>query len=637
MELHVEKVKSIRKRKKLTSEELAKMMGITRVTLGAWENAKRTPSEAKIRMLAKVLDVPPNEISDLEPDKPISGINLVHSNLSINSLIIDNKEKELNRVTSLVSGIMGMNKELSSAKLIIGAMVSSLPSIFYIKGTNLKYITANKVFLKNLSLNKNYVVFGKTDSDFFPQNEAKINYEMDKEVLATGKSILNREGYIPGSRKTKWGLISKVPVLDTEEKIQGVVGYCVDITERKQAEEALKLSQESLFFAAEGANLGIWNLDTVTGELICNNRGKTLFGIPIDETVNYQRFCDALYPDDLQMTDKAVKNAIEQHKDFNVDFRNIWPDGSIHWIEAKGHAYYDTDGKAIRMEGISLDITERKTTERNMAKEKNFADSLFNTARTIMLVLDTKGNILTFNPFMEEISGYKIEEVQGKDWFSTFLLESDRSNIKKLFLKGIDDIAIHGNVNPIVTKGGQTRYIEWYDKAIKDEDGKIVGLLSVGQDITERRKAEEELLVHQTELEMQNEELHHMQSKLDAGLAHYYDLYNFAPVGFCTVSENGLILEANLTAATLLGLTRSKLIEQSFFLFIHPEDQDIYYFQRKKILATGRLQLLEMRMLRADGSSFLAYLQSAPIQNGAYRIAFNDITEAKKIERMSGI
>ena len=93
-----------------------------------------------------------------------------------------------------------------------------------------------------------------------------------------------------------------------------------------------------------------------------------------------------------------------------------------------------------------------------------------------------------------------------------------------------------------------------------------------------------ELRVHQIELEMQNEELRRAQAELDAARARYFDLYDLAPVGYCTLSEQGLILEANLTAATLLGVARGALVKQPFTRFILKEDQDIYYLHRKTAL-----------------------------------------------------
>ena len=107
-----------------------------------------------------------------------------------------------------------------------------------------------------------------------------------------------------------------------------------------------------------------------------------------------------------------------------------------------------------------------------------------------------------------------------------------------------------------------------------------------------------ELEVHQIELEMQNEELRRAQEEIAASRARYFDLYELAPVGYLTLSEKGLILEANLTAANLLGVERSQLVKRPLFRFIVPEDQDIYYLHRKRLLATRQPQVCELRMVR---------------------------------------
>jgi PAS domain-containing protein len=96
-----------------------------------------------------------------------------------------------------------------------------------------------------------------------------------------------------------------------------------------------------------------------------------------------------------------------------------------------------------------------------------------------------------------------------------------------------------------------------------------------------------ELQVHQIELEMQNEELRRAQGELEASRARYFDLYDLAPVGYFTLSEQGLILEANLAGAGLLGVGRSTLVKQPLSRFIFHEDQDIYYLHCKRLLETG--------------------------------------------------
>ncbi len=144
------------------------------------------------------------------------------------------------------------------------------------------------------------------------------------------------------------------------------------------------------------------------------------------------------------------------------------------------------------------------------------------------------------------------------------------------------------------------------------------------------------LRVHQIELEMQNEELRRAQQELEASRARYFDLYDLAPVSYLTISTSGLILEANLTATTLLGVARGALVKQPLSRYILPEDQDIYYLYYKRLFETGEPQVCEMRMLRADKSLLWVRLEAGlgtDPDSGApvCRSALSDITERKRL------
>ena len=145
-----------------------------------------------------------------------------------------------------------------------------------------------------------------------------------------------------------------------------------------------------------------------------------------------------------------------------------------------------------------------------------------------------------------------------------------------------------------------------------------------------------ELRVHQIELEMQNEELRRAQEELNAARARYFDLYDLAPVGYCTLSEKGLILEANLTAATLLGVARGALVKQPLTRFILHEDQDIYYRHRKLLFETGAPQVYELRLVKKDGAQVWAHIQATAAQDGesrrVCRVVLSDITDRKQAE-----
>jgi PAS domain S-box-containing protein len=153
--------------------------------------------------------------------------------------------------------------------------------------------------------------------------------------------------------------------------------------------------------------------------------------------------------------------------------------------------------------------------------------------------------------------------------------------------------------------------------------------------IEEIQRMVHELRVHQIQLEMQNEELQLEQLELESSRARYFDLYDLAPVGYCTISEKGLTLESNFATATLLGMNPDALTMQPFSMFISKEDQDIYYFHCKQLVETGLLQEFDLRMIKNGGMLLWVHL-TITLQNtdGAFvrHVVMNDITQHKNAE-----
>lgn len=126
-------------------------------------------------------------------------------------------------------------------------------------------------------------------------------------------------------------------------------------------------------------------------------------------------------------------------------------------------------------------------------REKDFAQKLVETAPVIILVLDKDGRVIQYNPFMESVSGYPLAEIQGQEWFSIFLPEADRDVIRELFLRVLSGTD-KGGINPILTKDGRERMIEWSCTALKDTAESPVGVLCLGQDITDKARLQEQLV-----------------------------------------------------------------------------------------------------------------------------------------------
>ena len=149
---------------------------------------------------------------------------------------------------------------------------------------------------------------------------------------------------------------------------------------------------------------------------------------------------------------------------------------------------------------------------------------------------------------------------------------------------------------------------------------------------TDIKQLIEDLQVHQIELEMQNEELRRTQQELERARDKYSDLYDFSPVSYFTMNEKGIILEANLTAADKLGVERKFLIGATFSDFISAEDQDVFYFHRKKLYETWTRHTCELKIIPKQGSEFYAHLRSITVHKSKQnctliRTAVTDIHE----------
>jgi len=152
------------------------------------------------------------------------------------------------------------------------------------------------------------------------------------------------------------------------------------------------------------------------------------------------------------------------------------------------------------------------------------------------------------------------------------------------------------------------------------------------------RRMLHELQVHQIELEMQNEELRRAQEELEVANARYFDFYDRAPACYCTISEAGLIREANLILANRLGVNRGALVNQPFSLFLHPEDGDIFRRLRQQLLATGRPQTCELRLGPPGGPPGWFQLAATAITEAGgaaeLRVVLSDLTERKQAEEV---
>ena len=237
MKFFNDEFKKRRKELRYTATDFCKVMGIARTTLWEWESKKRVPSEVIIRKLAKILKIDVALISNLKEELKVINADFSEPRHAIGSLFNNSFEHRENQFEHIIDEIKKLKDELDQSSVIIKALLTTMHTMFYIKDVNLKYVIANSNFLLNLSLPENFISKGHDDKTFFPAKEAKDNTAQDKEVLYSKKPVITQEGYIPGTRKKKLGLISKIPIIDSQNNAVGIVGTFLDVTERKNKTE----------------------------------------------------------------------------------------------------------------------------------------------------------------------------------------------------------------------------------------------------------------------------------------------------------------------------------------------------------------------------------------------------------------
>jgi PAS domain S-box-containing protein len=150
------------------------------------------------------------------------------------------------------------------------------------------------------------------------------------------------------------------------------------------------------------------------------------------------------------------------------------------------------------------------------------------------------------------------------------------------------------------------------------------------------KKLIHQLQVHQVELEMQNQELRKAQAEIEESRTKYSDLYDFSPVGYFTFSQAGEIVEANLPGAGLLDVERTDLLHRPFSAFVDPNFQSLFRDHRLNVLRRGGKERCELKLIKKDGKSFYASLESIPVPRGRnqrIRSAVSDITHFKEMEK----
>jgi PAS domain S-box-containing protein len=306
-----------------------------------------------------------------------------------------------------------------------------------------------------------------------------------------------------------------------------------DITELKRREQALEESESLLRMLADStpAYIAYVGANDLRYRFV-NAKFLTGFGLPHDRIVG-AHIRDVIGTSNYEFALPYIESVRAGQPVF---YENVFHlQSGKRWIRVNYVPDFGPGGEVVGIVVLSYDITDRKQAEQELQRKKNFEESLIETAQAIVVVLDTEGRILRFNRYLEDVSGRRMQEEMGRDWFETFVPEAERERGRRNFREVLAGANAKATVNSITTAEGSERIIEWHGKTLLDEDGELLGLLAVGQDITERRRAEEERARLEEHL-LQSQKLEAI-GKLAGGVAHDMNNVLAAILGFASVLQ----------------------------------------------------------------------------------------------------
>ncbi len=271
------------------------------------------------------------------------------------------------------------------------------------------------------------------------------------------------------------------------------------IVEGRQAESALKRQAEIIRSLLASASDAISVVD-VRGHVLLFNPaverliGPTSVGAPPEEWAQLGRALRADGVTPYRLTELPLARALrhEQVVDEEVLIRQPG-EQSGRWMSVNASPIY-ADGEIEGAVVIYRDIGERKRAEEELRRQRDLAEGLIDSAPAVVLVLDTEGRITRFNRFAEKLSGYRAEDVIGRDYFATMLPDRDRERIREVFRETLRDVGTSGTVNPILTRDGREREVRWSNRVLRDAEARVIGTLAIGQDITDLKEAQERAL-----------------------------------------------------------------------------------------------------------------------------------------------
>jgi two-component system, sensor histidine kinase and response regulator len=395
-----------------------------------------------------------------------------------------------------------------------------------------------------------------------------------------------------------------------------VLGYAQDVTESKRAEDDLRRLTQRLSLATKVGNIGIWDWDFVTNTLHWDERMRDIYGVAKATVISRELWAASVVPEDLATAEGAIERTLNLKSQEVAEFRILRPDGALRYVQTAQGVILNRAGVVVRVIGLNLDITERKQLENTLRQERIFLRTLIDNIPDSIYVKDTAGRRVIANVAQVRLVGKESEaEVLGKDDFDLHPRELAEKFVAddKLVLQTGESLI--NREEYLLDKNGQKRWLLTTKMPLRDENGKIVGLIGLGRDITSRKEADQAL--------KDSEE-------------RFRELFENASDLVCTMDLEGNLTSVNKSGERLTGYTQSEAVTMNLAQIVTPEMFEVTREMMSRKRDEDVTTTYELDIMRKDGGQVTLEISSRLLnqqgkETGIQAIG-RDITQRKQVK-----
>ena len=275
-----------------------------------------------------------------------------------------------------------------------------------------------------------------------------------------------------------------------EEKVQQLLETQEELEQhRAHLEQEVAQRTANLTEAQRIAHLGNWEWDVINNTVNWSDEMYRIFGYaPQQIDASYEAFLNAVHPEDRQLVDDSVREALARQHTYSIEHRILQPDGTLRYVHGQAEVMQGEDGQPISMLGTLQDITERKLAEQTAIDERNFSNTLIASQPDIFYVLDPTGRFIRWNDKLRDVLGYSDSQMAATNALD-IIHEADRPSVAQKTQETFEQ-GTATNVARLITKTGIRVFSL---TATRVDTAKGAYAVGVGTDITERKQMETEL------------------------------------------------------------------------------------------------------------------------------------------------